>query len=245
MLGHSDGRRRAGRRRRRHARLADDEVRRCAGRGWCTTSGGSACPTRSGTSPARSASASGNGSGCTPTSPSGCSSSPTPLAPLGRSPCSTTSGSTAPATPVAYPAAPSPRRTDPRRRRRLPGDARGTSAPPRARAATRPPPSCGGRAGRTPRRRRRRAPCSPPPATASAAAGRPRRAHRPRGRGPQAVALGLSNKQIAARLVISPKTAGNHVEHIYTKIGATNRAAAGLFAMQHGLLPEEGFATGS
>jgi HD-GYP domain-containing protein (c-di-GMP phosphodiesterase class II) len=53
------------------------------------------------------------------------------------------------------------------------------------------------------------------------------------------VARGLSNKEIAARLVISPKTVGNHVEHIYAKIGASTRARAGLFAMQHGLLPEE------
>lgn len=59
------------------------------------------------------------------------------------------------------------------------------------------------------------------------------------------LALGLSNKQIAARLVISPKTAGNHIEHIYSKIGASSRAAAGLFAMQQGLLPEEGFPSGS
>ena len=59
------------------------------------------------------------------------------------------------------------------------------------------------------------------------------------------LALGLSNKQIAARLVIAPKTAGNHIEHIYTKIGATNRAAAALFAMQQGLLPEEGFSNTS
>ena len=44
--------------------------------------------------------------------------------------------------------------------------------------------------------------------------------------------------QIGARLVISPKTAGNHVEHIYTKIAVTNRAAAALYAMQHGLLPD-------
>jgi HD-GYP domain-containing protein (c-di-GMP phosphodiesterase class II) len=58
------------------------------------------------------------------------------------------------------------------------------------------------------------------------------------------VATGLSNKEIAKRLVISPKTAGNHIEHIYTKIGASNRAAAGLFAMQHGLMPEEGFPVG-
>ena len=57
------------------------------------------------------------------------------------------------------------------------------------------------------------------------------------------LAQGLSNKDIAARLVITPKTGGNHIEHIYSKIGATNRTAASLFAMQHGLLPEEGFAT--
>jgi HD-GYP domain-containing protein (c-di-GMP phosphodiesterase class II) len=52
------------------------------------------------------------------------------------------------------------------------------------------------------------------------------------------LARGLSTKAIAARLVIAPKTAANHVEHIYTKIGATNRATASLFAMQHGLLPD-------
>ena len=51
------------------------------------------------------------------------------------------------------------------------------------------------------------------------------------------LALGLSNRAIAERLVISPKTAGNHVEHIYAKIDASSRAAASLFAMQHGLLP--------
>ena len=53
------------------------------------------------------------------------------------------------------------------------------------------------------------------------------------------LARGLSNKQIAERLVITPKTAGNHVEHIYAKIGASNTAAAAMFAVQHGLLPEE------
>jgi HD-GYP domain-containing protein (c-di-GMP phosphodiesterase class II) len=54
----------------------------------------------------------------------------------------------------------------------------------------------------------------------------------------QLLARGLSNKAIAARLVIAPKTVGNHVEHIYAKTGASNRAGAGLFAMRHGLLPE-------
>jgi len=54
------------------------------------------------------------------------------------------------------------------------------------------------------------------------------------------LARGLSNKEIARALVIAPKTAGNHVEHIYAKIGASNRAGASLFAVQHGLLPEQG-----
>ena len=53
------------------------------------------------------------------------------------------------------------------------------------------------------------------------------------------LARGLSNKEIAARLVVSPKTVGKHIEHIYTKIDASTRAAAGLFASQHGLLADE------
>ncbi|GAA3513665.1 HD domain-containing protein [Actinocatenispora rupis] len=53
------------------------------------------------------------------------------------------------------------------------------------------------------------------------------------------LARGLSNKDIAARLVITSKTVGNHVEHIYAKIGASTRAAAGLYAVRHGLLPED------
>ncbi len=50
---------------------------------------------------------------------------------------------------------------------------------------------------------------------------------------------GLSNKEIAEELVISRKTAGSHVEHIYAKIGVSNRARASLFAMQHGLIAPE------
>ena len=50
------------------------------------------------------------------------------------------------------------------------------------------------------------------------------------------LARGLSNRQIAAELVITPKTAGSHVEHIYRKIDASNRAQASLFAMRHGLM---------
>jgi HD-GYP domain-containing protein (c-di-GMP phosphodiesterase class II) len=53
------------------------------------------------------------------------------------------------------------------------------------------------------------------------------------------VARGLSSKDIAVHLVISPKTVRNHTEHIYVKIGATNRASASIFAVQHGLLTDE------
>jgi HD-GYP domain-containing protein (c-di-GMP phosphodiesterase class II) len=51
-------------------------------------------------------------------------------------------------------------------------------------------------------------------------------------------ARGLSNVEIAARLGITKKTAAHHVEHIYTKIGVSNRARASLFAAQHGLIQE-------
>jgi DNA-binding CsgD family transcriptional regulator len=38
------------------------------------------------------------------------------------------------------------------------------------------------------------------------------------------VAQGLSNKEIASKLVISQRTAETHVEHILTKLGFTSRA---------------------
>ena len=59
------------------------------------------------------------------------------------------------------------------------------------------------------------------------------------------LARGLSNKQIAEQLVISPKTVANHIEHVYTKIDASTRARASLFAMEHGLLPEEQYLAGA
>jgi DNA-binding NarL/FixJ family response regulator len=70
----------------------------------------------------------------------------------------------------------------------------------------------------------------------------PRRLERPAGLTAREVevlrllARGLANKEIARRLFISAKTVGNHVEHIYTKIGATSRAGASLFAQRHGLM---------
>ena len=37
---------------------------------------------------------------------------------------------------------------------------------------------------------------------------------------------------------IDVREAGNHVEHVYAKIGVSNRARAALFAMQHGLMSD-------
>lgn len=54
------------------------------------------------------------------------------------------------------------------------------------------------------------------------------------------LALGLTTRQVADRLVISPKTAEHHVEHIYTKVGVSTRGAAALFAIEHGVLPAGG-----
>jgi HD-GYP domain-containing protein (c-di-GMP phosphodiesterase class II) len=50
------------------------------------------------------------------------------------------------------------------------------------------------------------------------------------------LARGLSSKQIATELVITPKTARNHIEHIYAKIDASSRVGASVFATEHALL---------
>jgi DNA-binding NarL/FixJ family response regulator len=50
------------------------------------------------------------------------------------------------------------------------------------------------------------------------------------------VARGLSTRQIAQQLVISPKTADHHIQHSYAKIGVSTRAAATLFVLEHDLL---------
>ena len=49
-------------------------------------------------------------------------------------------------------------------------------------------------------------------------------------------AKGLTTKQIADRLFISPKTTDHHIQHVYTKIGISTRAAAALWAMQNGVV---------
>jgi HD-GYP domain-containing protein (c-di-GMP phosphodiesterase class II) len=50
------------------------------------------------------------------------------------------------------------------------------------------------------------------------------------------VAAGLSNPEIADRLVISRRTAEHHVQHIYGKLGVKSRPSLAFFAMKHGLL---------
>jgi HD-GYP domain-containing protein (c-di-GMP phosphodiesterase class II) len=50
------------------------------------------------------------------------------------------------------------------------------------------------------------------------------------------VAQGATNRQIARQLVISEKTARNHVERTYAKIGVSNRVAASMYVLESGLL---------
>jgi len=50
------------------------------------------------------------------------------------------------------------------------------------------------------------------------------------------LARGQSLRQIASLLTISQRTAGSHVEHIYTKIGVSTRGAAAMFAMRNGIV---------
>jgi HD-GYP domain-containing protein (c-di-GMP phosphodiesterase class II) len=49
------------------------------------------------------------------------------------------------------------------------------------------------------------------------------------------LARGLQTKQVARALGITLKTADHHIQNAYGKIGVSTRAAATLFAMQHGL----------
>jgi len=51
------------------------------------------------------------------------------------------------------------------------------------------------------------------------------------------VAQGRSNREIAAELFIAEKTARNHVERLYAKLGVNNRTQATLAAIDRGLAP--------
>jgi non-specific serine/threonine protein kinase len=54
------------------------------------------------------------------------------------------------------------------------------------------------------------------------------------------VAQGASNREVAARLFISERTAQTHVQHILDKLGFTSRTQIAAWTVQHGLLPPTG-----
>ena len=53
------------------------------------------------------------------------------------------------------------------------------------------------------------------------------------------IAVGKTNRDIAAMLVISEGTVERHITNLYSKIGATNRAEATSYAHRHQLLAPE------
>ena len=49
------------------------------------------------------------------------------------------------------------------------------------------------------------------------------------------LAMGLSNKQIAERLVLSTHTVSGHIQSIYGKLALNSRSAATRYALEHHL----------
>jgi HD-GYP domain-containing protein (c-di-GMP phosphodiesterase class II) len=88
--------------------------------------------------------------------------------------------------------------------------------------------------------------CPDAVAAVLAAVGRARPPHRERPAGLtdrevdvlRLVARGLTNKEVASSLDISVKTAGNHLQNVFQKIGVTTRAGAAMYAMQRGIVAD-------
>ena len=194
----------------------------------------SPCPAASGTSPPRWASPNGSVCTCTATTPTACCAAAPRCAPMPTSPVVRTNGRMVRATTAAT-RAPSGRRgwlaaADVYRacledRAHRPALSRDGGTP---RCCTTWPQ------GRLCARRGRR----------GAGGGRPARRRRAerrrleRARTSRCCALlvrGLSNKQIARELAISPRTVQHHTIHIYGKTGVQSRAGAALWAVEQGL----------
>ena len=126
------------------------------------------------------------------------------------------------------------------RRRRLPRDDRAAPAPPGALGRRRPrrscAPGCAGR-GSTPK------PSTPSCArlvTRSSGGAASRRAdRRARSRCSGCWCAGCPTRRSRRSWSSRARPPAQHVEHIYTKLGVSNRARASLFAMKHGLMGSE------
>ncbi len=51
------------------------------------------------------------------------------------------------------------------------------------------------------------------------------------------IGAGFTNREIAGRLFVSEATVKTHINHLFAKIGARDRAAAINYATSHGLGP--------